>query len=615
MCGICGFSGFEDNQCLHNMVKIQNHRGPDDNGTFIDENISLGHSRLSIIDLSSKGRQPLSNEDGNIWITFNGEIYNYRELKTILDKHKFSTQTDTEVIIHLYEEFDLAFIDKLIGMFSFCIYDKRKRIVILARDLLGKKPLYYYFNGQILIFASEIKAILEAFSTLSIEKEMDINGVYSFLQNSYVLGYGTTFSGIRKVLPGNILLFDLKSKEIRIQEYWNIQARYLETDENHITQMLRGYLEKAVRYRLVADVPIGSFLSGGLDSGAITALAVKDVDYDFHTFSIDFNTNRSELGFAHEVANHLGTIHHDLTIDSQDFLSVFDLLTWHNDEPIGDAALIANYFLSINAKKYVKVALAGEGGDELFGGYPQYRFAQHVDFYYKHQTKISHFLNFLIMKNPICGDPFHNKYCNYLSYFSKNNIKLAHNYTWSETTDLELKWLGFTPRENTQNNLIYPKDGFNSLDKLLAVDCKNHLPGLYLMKADKSTMAASIEQRLPLLDKNLVDFSFSIPSYLKMNQKGQKYILKMAVKDLLPKNVVERKKQGFDVPYIDWINENFKDLISQRICDGEIINKLFNKDKITKFISKFKNTNLQRPAMLAWSLFCLERWSEVYQIL
>jgi len=614
LCGICGFSGFEDDQLIRDMVQLLHHRGPDDNGCYSDEAVSLGHARLSIIDLSERGKQPLSNEDGDIWITFNGEIYNFRELKKSLGKHTFSSSTDTEVIIHAYEEYGLDFVKKLHGMFAFSLYDQNRNILILARDPIGKKPLYYYKDNHTFIFASEIKAILHAFSNINIQKEVDKAGLCSYLKNQYTVGTVTMFKGIKKVLPGHLMILDLNNKSLSIQKYWDISEKNYSPDEKFFIKKLRQLLEEATERRMIADVPIGSFLSGGIDSSAIVALAKTHVDYDFHTFSMGFGDLFSELDYARIAAEHIGSVHHEIVIEPEDVIKEIQKIAWHYDEPLGDAAIIANYFLSKEARKYVKVALAGEGGDELFGGYSSYQAGLKVYPYYKAPKILRKVLKKIISLTPASGNPLYNYRRVYLEYLAQENFEMAHQYAWRITAmnDDELKWFGFGDCCSYQDDIIKPNFMSDPLNKMLALDCKNHLPEMYLMKADKGMMANSIEERLPILDRDIIEFAFTVPQNLKIRNGHEKYIWKMAVRDLLPDEIVKRKKQGFGVPYTDWISGELKEIAEQKITESKLINSQFGNTWKSDKLNKLLKDDNKRPNMLLWNLFVLELWGETY---
>lgn len=611
MCGICGFCGFEDKNMLKKMVNVLAHRGPDDNGVYVDENISLGHTRLSIIDLSEKGRQPMSNEDGTIWITYNGETYNFKDLrKKLEDNHSFHSNTDTEVLIHAYEEYGIDFIKKLRGMFAFALYDSKKKKLILARDPIGKKPLYYYWNGNVFIFASEMKAILET----EIEREIDMGGLSAYLTHQYTIGRNTMFKGIEKILGGELLIFNIKKKEIEIKRYWDIKENIINGSEEYFVKKLRSLLEESAKLRLVADVPIGAFLSGGIDSTSVVAMTKPNVDYEFHTFSMGFGELFSELDYAKLAAEHLDTVHHEIVIEPERVMKEIAKIAWYYDEPLGDAAIIANYFLAKESKKYVKVVVAGEGGDELFGGYGHYKTGLNTYRYFILPRIIRDIIKpifFLLLPR---DGLFKRRWQYYLNYFAQRNFKLASLYlTKGGMTDEELKWFTSDNLIFDEDSVLYPNSNIKRpLNKMLALDCKNLLPEKYLMKADKAIMANSVEERLPLLDINIIEFSFQIPPKFKIENGAVKHILKIAVKDLVPKEIIAREKTGFGVPYIHWVTNEMKELAEQKLSEGELIKRVFEKEKIEKLMEDYQKNKWDRNATLVWNLFALELWYEQF---
>jgi asparagine synthase (glutamine-hydrolysing) len=611
MCGICGFYGFEDKNVLKRMVKALAHRGPDDTGFYSDGNVSLGHTRLSIIDLSKKGRQPMSNEDGTIWITYNGETYNFKDLRKILEKnHDFHSNTDTEVLIHAYEEYGINFIKKLRGMFAFALYDSENKKLILARDPIGKKPLYYYWDGNIFVFASEIKAILET----GIRREIDMDGLCAYLAHQYTIGRNTMFKGIKKVLGGEVLTFDIKKKEIEIKRYWDIKEDIIDASEEYFIEKLRSLLEESAKLRTIADVPIGAFLSGGIDSTSVVALTKPNVDYDFHTFSMGFGELFSELDYARIAAEHLDTVHHEIIIGPNEIIKELEKIAWHYDEPLGDAAIIANYFLAKEAKKYVKVVIAGEAGDELFGGYDYYKIFLKAYYYFMLpkiiRTGIKGIVSLLLSREGL----FKTKWQYYLNFFAQKNFNMSFlNMLKSAMTDKELKWLSSGNLKFNEDLIILPNSNVNHpLNKMLVLDCKNKLPEKYLMKADKATMANAVEERLPLMDKNIVEFAFSIPPKFKIKNGDEKHILKMAVTDLVPREIFKRKKMGFGVPYRHWVKNEMKELVEQKLSEGELIKKIFAGEKIRKLVNNYKTSTWDHPATLVWNLFALELWYDQY---
>ena len=611
MCGICGFTGFSDERLLGSMVDVLRHRGPDDRGTWSDGTVSLGHARLSIIDLSSRGHQPLSNENGEIWITYNGEVYNHRTLRADLSRHSFSSLTDTEVLVHAYEEYGLSFLDRLRGMYAFALWDGRERKLFLARDPIGKKPLYYYHEGTTLLFASEVKAVATALASLGIEKIVDREALCGYLRNQYIPGDRTLISGILRLPPASVMIFSPDSGSLSISRYWNLREGREEGDEATLAARLRAILEEATRLRMIADVPIGAFLSGGIDSSAITAIARREVDYDFHTFTAGFGDAASEYTFAGEVSRHLETIHHEVDINPRDVLKEFPTITWHFDEPIGDAAVIANYFLAGEARKHVKVVLAGEGSDELFGGYPSYRQGVRWSPWFSLPLVLRRGLDQALSMLPRSGDPFHNRIPVYGHYLGQESLEAAQAYAWGITgiTKDELRWLGNRDCTTAHIQLRMPQGFRDPLNRMLALDCMNHLPDLYLMKADKATMAHSVEERLPILDRDLIEFAFSIPSSLKIRGGVEKYIWRLAVRDLLPPSILDRPKQGFGVPYLSWVRGELREAVSQALHDSTFARRAFPSGHLEEIVRGFERARSPRPALIAWNLFALEVWA------
>jgi len=613
MCGICGFYGFDDENVLKRMIKVLSHRGPDDKGLYTDENVSFGHTRLSIIDLSERGRQPMSNEDGSIWITYNGEIYNFIELRKELDgNHRFYSNTDTEVLIHAYEEYGLDFLEKLRGMFAFALYDSMNKKLILARDPIGKKPLYYYWDGFVFIFASEIKAILET----GIKREIDMNGLCAYLAHQYTIGRNTMFKGVKKVLGGESLLFDFKEKDkgIKIKRYWDIKEDIINAPEEYFIKQLRRLLEESAKLRTIADVPVGAFLSGGIDSTSVVALTKPNIDYDFHTFSMGFGELYSELDYAKIVAEEMDTVHHEILIEPTEIIKELEKIAWYYDEPLGDAAIIANYFIAKEAREYVKVVVAGESGDELFGGYGNYKIGLKTYPYFMLPKIVRNIVRQTVSLALPRDGLLKRKWHYYLNYFAQRNLELASLYLQKcAMTDEEIEGV-------TYNNLIFDDDLIiysnnvikQPLNRMLAVDCKNLLPEKFLMKADKAIMANSIEERLPIMDKDIVEFAFKIPREFKIKRGNEKYILKMAVKDLVPNEIIKREKAGFGVPYAHWIKNEMEELVKQRLSEGELIKNLFEKEKIEKLMHNYQNSKWNHPATLVWNLFVLELWYEIF---
>ena len=524
--------------------------------------------------------------------------------------HDFYSNTDTEVLIHAYEEYGIDFIKKLRGMFAFALYDSERGNVVLARDPIGQKPLYYYWDGEEFIFASEIKAILET----GIKREVDMRRLCAYLTHQYTIGRNTMFKGIKKVLGGEVLSFDIKKKEIEIKRYWDIKEDVINASEEYFIRKLRNLLEESAKLRTIADVPVGAFLSGGLDSTSVVALTKPNVDYNFHTFSMGFGEHFSELDYARIAAEHLDTEHHEIVIEPNEVIKELEKIAGHYDEPLGDAAIIANYFLAKEARKHVKAVVAGEAGDELFGGYAHYKIGLKT-YYWFILPKIFRIglkkvsLSLRLHKEYLLK----NRFQHYLDYFTQKDTDVASLYLLkSAMTDEELRWFTSDNLMFDENLITLPNNVKYPLNKMLALDCKNLLPENFLMKADKAIMAQSVEERLPLMDKNVVEFAFQIPPKFKIRNGDEKHILKMAVKDLIPREIIKRKKMGFGVPYIYWIKNGMKELVDQKLSEGELIKKIFEKDKIEKLVVEYQKNKWDHSANLVWNLFALELWYEQF---
>ena len=609
MCGICGIYGAEDQPLLLKMLSTLKHRGPDSQGIFCDSNISLGHSRLSIIDLSRKGKQPMSNEEGDIWISVNGEIYNFKKLREQLEHlgHEFYSDSDSEVVVHAYEEYGAGFLQKLRGMFALAVYDGKTGSVLLARDRMGKKPLYYAVDGGNLFFASEIKAILEA----GIAKKINYQALCAYLTFQYSLGLRTIFEGIKKLEAGTFML--CSGGGITHERYWDLcEAKPTTLNEDEIASVLRAMLEQSVQLRMVADVPVGGFLSGGIDSSSTVALARPHFpDSDFHTFSVGFETF-SELGHARLVSNHLDTVHHEIIISPEDVARDIDYVAWYYDEPLGDPAIINNYYLSEKAKEYVKVVIAGEGGDEIFAGYGVYNPGLKVHSFYRLPGAVRRMVHPLSQLIPGRDDISRsNKLYRKVCVFEQKNFESAYLRFENQMTSPEREKLMLATCPDPFAGAICGPTMKDPLNKMLALDCKNLLAEKFLMKADKGTMANSIEERLPLLDQDLVQYSFSIPSSLKLKHGVEKYILRKAVQDLLPRAIVNRKKMAFGTPIGAWMSGELQERVINSLEEGPLVSRLFRLDKLHKLVQRFKD-NPEFRASTVWTIFALEVWHDVF---
>ncbi len=603
MCGIIGFN-WEDKNLIKELIKTLKHRGPDGQGYYTDNNISLGHTRLSIVDLTKTGKQPMSNPDSTIWITFNGEIYNYKEKKQELTKegYSFNSNSDTEVIIRLYEKYKLNFINHLRGMFAFAIWDKNKKRITLARDPLGVKPLYYYYNKNKLIFSSEIKTFK---AIKEIKLEVNKQAIIKLLSYRYTPDEETTFKHIKKVLPGQIIIIE-KDKTSKIA-YYNQKENILYKNPNQALSKTNEIISDSVEKHMIADVEVGSFLSGGIDSSIITTIAqelMKKERKNLKTFSIGFDFF-SELKYSKVVAEHINSDHYELIVDHNKAIKTIPKLIWQNDEPLIDFAAIPNYLLAQFARKKVKVVLAGQGGDEVFAGYE----------HYKKMLKILKFSQSL-PKPAIYAISLipHKKFRRAHELLSMKDIENLYLDTYSVFKEKELH-----EKFNISKNILiapiksnHPNMNFN-LNKILYLDQKMLVGEYFNMIADKMTMANALEERVPYLDKEVVDFSFQLAPNLKLNENKEKFILKKLGKKFLPQIITERKKQGYGAPYPEWIKLGLGEIIINALENPEICkDKIIPKELINEVKIKIKNS--PADSMRCWMLYSLEEWYKKFII-
>lgn len=636
MCGITGFN-WEDKRLLDKSCKSIQHRGPDQNGSYFDKNISIGHRRLSIIDLSERGRQPMTNEDGTVIITFNGEIYNYADIKPELEKkgHKFRSATDTEVIIHLYEELGEKCAEQLWGDFAFAIYDTKKKKIFLARDRIGVKPLYYYFNEKTeqFMFASEVKAIL---ANEEIKREINLNAMRQYLTYRYVFGKHTIFNKIYRLLPGECATFDLKTKKMQTRTYWdeNSSNNNIEyKSEKYYTQKFLELYENSVERRLMSDVPLGVYLSGGIDSSSIVAMMnqIKQKKEDLgeiKTFSVGFGygAETDEFEYSREVSEKFETQHKEFIIHA-DAIKTLPKIVWHCDEPLADPALIPNYFLSQEAKKHATVVLTGDGGDETFAGYEQAKFMLLAN-------KISKIpLATTIAPYGLRATPKFvlDKIFKYSSSMGKQGIKRAtellsnaNNNAKAYTAitglfnDNEIDKLCTDKIKQTTSSVVQLQKEFFSnknnklLNRILHMEMKTLLPENMLMKSDRMTMANAIEARVPLLDHRITELAFKMPPHLKLNGWKEKYILKQSMMNKLPHKITHRKKQRFYVPIDKWMKEDLKNVVENLLSKETIQTQgYFNYAAIEKMLEKYNTAPLFYARQL-WTLLNFQIWHTIY---
>ncbi len=594
------------------MTDTIRHRGPDDSGYYQDAWASLGHRRLSIIDVAG-GHQPMSNETGGVWIVYNGEIFNHAGLRPALEQsgHRYVTRCDTETVVHAYEEYGPDCVKLFRGMFAFALWDRENRRLFCARDRLGKKPLYYYWDGRTFIFASEIKAIL---AHPAVSPRLEESLLPEYLAFGYISEERTLFSGIRKLMPGHHLTLDLNAAapEPQIRQYWEIPAPVCDDSQNDTAWIreCRERLEETVHMRLMSDVPLGVFLSGGLDSSAIAAIMKRQSDGPVKTFSVGYEeTAFSELGYARQVAQAIGTDHHQVIVSMADFFNALPQLVWHEDEPITWPSSVCLYFVSRLASQQVKVVLTGEGSDEMFGGYARYRFFdvnQSVLRYYR-----------------ILPAPFRRAIRGWVaasSLLSANvRRKLQHTFVGREegfeSLYLDNFYSAFPASAPAAyaNFLRYWKqtEGWEALPRLLYTDQKTYLVEL-LMKQDQMSMAASIESRVPFLDHEFVEFSTRVPARLKIRGGIGKYIVKKAVEELLPKEIVYRKKMGFPTPLRQWLLDNRAQPLFDWLSDPNgLVAACVDGAELKRLVGR-QQSGAEDATDRVWRLLNLQIWGDLF---
>jgi len=604
MCGIVGFN-WSDKVLVKKMSDLMAHRGPDDSGFFVDKHISLGHRRLSILDLSEKGHQPMFNEKEDLVIVFNGEIYNYKKVKESLKKnHEFISHTDTEVIIHGYEEFGENIFSMLEGMFAIALWDIKAKRILLARDRIGKKPLYYYLNDGKLIFASEIKSIL---SHEEINREIDYQCLSDYLSLRYSSEERTIFKNIKKLNPGSYLIFE-KGK-ISIKKHWSIPEFSSSgiPDEKH-TDIL---IEDAVRKRLMSDVPIGVFLSGGLDSSAITAYMSR-LTNKINTFSVGFGDSTDETKYANLIADKFGTNHKDILLD-QEILQYLPNVVYHFDEPFADPASLPTFLLCREVSKKVKVALSGEGGDETFGGYQTFNYLSNLRLIKKIPVSLSKYLI----------SPSLNVSSNFFKYPKKQIFKLSAEIFDNPKDILEnekkLFYFPFSKKDkseilceeiNKNVSLENPVSNYLKSEKdiekqVISYYFKEWIPNDLLVKVDRMSMAHSLEVRAPFLDTALIKYFFSLDNKYKKNR----FLFRKTLNSILPREIMQKKKQGFTLPLSNWVAKGeFVERIMPHLNDLSK-RRFFKENEYKKIIEnplRFRNDHK------IWLLLNFEIWNKIY---
>ncbi|HKI25079.1 MAG TPA: asparagine synthase (glutamine-hydrolyzing) [Candidatus Sulfotelmatobacter sp.] len=626
MCGICGIF-FSDRDwrvpgdVLTGMNRRLVHRGPDDEGFFVEENVGLAMRRLSIIDVAT-GHQPLANENHDVWIVYNGEIYNHAELRVGLEAkgHRYRTRSDTETIVHLYEEYGRECVKHLRGMFAFAIWDRRKRVLFAARDRLGIKPFYYRWDGKAFLFGSEIKAIL---AYPGVAAEFDRGKLAEYLAFGYITGPETMFAGIRKLMPGHTLELAERG-EPQIARYWDLTAEVDREPQprEYYVKTYRELLEAAVGSHLMSDVPLGMFLSGGLDSSAVAALATEIRGSQIQTFAVGYDEEAfSELRYAREVAEHIRSDHHEIRISRDQFFECLPRLIWHEDEPLVWPSSVALYFVARLARERVKVVLTGEGSDETLAGYTRHAWTvlnSRMDHVYGAITTagLRGMVRKAIQASPLSAS-LHRKlghtflvrdgnswpsfyYDNFFSAFAA--AEQAELLTPAAVADAGDAYAGSMEAWNrSQGDLLH---------RLLYADINSYLIEL-LMKQDQMSMAASVESRVPFLDHVLVEFTARIPAQYSIAGMAGKFVLKQAVEDLLPKSIVYRKKMGFPTPWDSWLAGPKVDDLERMLVEPRSVERGLLRTEAVKKIFAEHRAKARDHGNRIWRLLNLELWLRV----
>ena len=625
MCGIYGVVALRDGaDCgpalLDAMAQVIRHRGPDDEGRHVDRGLALGMRRLSIIDLQS-GHQPISNEDKTVWTVCNGEIYNFREIRRALqsDGVRFSTGSDTEVLVHLYQRHGVGFVTRLLGMYAFAIWDAPRRRLVLGRDRLGIKPLYYMEHEGRLIFASEIKALLQI---PGVARDIDTGALQDYLSLGYSGNTHSLFKGIRKLPPASLLVCENGS--YKIETYWQVPAEVDDSlSASQWIERLRASMEAAVVSEMVSDVPLGAFLSGGIDSSTIVAFMARHSDQPVKTYSIGFKGDAAsdvynELPYARQVAEQFGTAHREIIV-RPDVASLLPKLAWHMDEPVADSASVTTYLVSEFARRDVTVILSGVGGDELFGGYNRYLGDYYVGRYqlvpawmrnmvvaplvqimpsdrHGRISSLARYARMFVASNDL---PFEERYRSYVQVFGPESLeRLLKN--------------GKEGRVDSLDEAFALVTSGDALNRLMRVDLLTQMPNDLLMLTDKMTMAASIECRVPLLNHELVELAARIPASLRIEGNNLKALMKRALDGVLPPQILERKKRGFGAPFGAWLKRDLQPMMRRLLSKQAVESRgLFHWPVIEETIA-LHMANREDHTDHLMALLNLEIWAQIF---
>jgi asparagine synthase (glutamine-hydrolysing) len=617
MCGIAGFAGDSNADAalrrVHAMCDVIRHRGPDDEGFHVEPGVALGMRRLSIIDLST-GHQPIHNEDGSVWVVFNGEIYNYRELRTQLESagHRFYTSSDTETIVHAYEEWGDASFERLRGMFGIALWDRRTRTLLLARDRAGIKPLHYIERGGALYFGSEIKSLLAAGA---VDREIDLDALDHYLSFLYTPRDRSMFRNVRKLPPGHFLRWCEGRAELR--QYWAIGAEEdFEGSVSEAAGALRTVLQDAVRSHMISDVPLGAFLSGGVDSSLVVGLMAEASPRPVKTFSIGFDEPRfDELEHARAVARHFGTDHHEFVV-RPDGLSILDRLIEQFDEPFADSSAIPTWYVSEVARRHVTVVLSGDGGDELFGGYDRY--LPHPAVAHFDRLPVPGRRKLAAALWPVLphGTPGkgllrrvardeNGRFIDSVAMLQPDEKRALY------TNDVR-RALGAFDAELLLARHFDRFAGLPAQSRMMRFDFETYLPEDVLTKVDRMSMAHSIESRVPLLDNEVIAFASRLPAALKIAGTRRKHVLKEAVRDLLPASILDRRKQGFGVPLATWFRGELSGLFADVLGSTRARERGYFEPSFVERLVHEHRTGRRDHNLRLWQLLVFELWHRQY---
>jgi asparagine synthase (glutamine-hydrolysing) len=617
MCGICGVGGGDPrlgSELASRMCASMVHRGPDDEGTVSGDGVTLGMRRLSIIDVAG-GHQPMHNEDSTVWVVENGEIFNYRELRAELARagHRFATRSDTEVIVHGWEQWGPGVVERLNGQFAFAVHDRRQSLVFLARDRVGIKPLHYAVDGGRLVFASELKALLR---DPALRRGVDPVALDQYLAYEFVPSPRSIVRGISKLRPGHTLTWSTADHEARVDRYWeprlNLDGAPVHDLDEECARLLE-VLRESVRKELVSDVPLGVFLSGGIDSSAVTAMMTR-LGGDVKSFSVGFaEQSFDEAPYARMVAHHLGTDHHELVLEPAMLLGLIPRLPALLDEPLGDASIIPTYLLSAFTRQHVKVALGGDGGDELFAGYPTLQAHRLAGYYLRAPALVRRgVVEPVVRRLPVSRDNLS------FDFRAKRFVAGAQR----PVAERHQRWMGsFTAEERAAVLAVAPDSGgglddeyaaFDPLNQVLALDMRLYLENDILVKLDRASMMASLEGRVPLLNNDFVAYATALPLSLKLRGLRSKFLLRRALRGILPTRILRRPKKGFGIPVAEWFRGPLREQMLSVLAPERLAREGFFRPAAVQALIDEHLAGRRDNRKHLWTLFAFEMWYEGY---